>query len=244
MKKKAIYVGMVVGVLLLSMIPIHNTTAENKKISNIEVQHWIMHPHGTALKTKKIFNLNDVIAPSAKLGSPIANTPDDEVSPAIERCSEDTFLAAYAYQPDITTSNIVLTISTDGGNTWDPHPISPAAGTYETDPAIAYRENGNMAVAAWGLDPTEYAAGHWVILLDDVTDSSTWTGGYYTWSESFNVFGWRNYTLAGYYSDSSPTFWGLMAFVGSVDDDNWDHAFDVPFILTDGTKWRRICCCH
>ena len=236
-RKKAIYVGLVVAIAIISVIPINNITlGEKEKTDIVAVQHKIIHPHGMAIKAEKLINFDEV-ASSSMLGNPIANSEDEEVSPAIESCSGENFLVAYADQPDITTSNVVLVISTDGGATWDPHPISPAAGNYETDPAIAYRENGNMAVAAWGLDPTEYAAGHWLILLDDITDSSTWTGGYYTWSESYNVFDWRNYTLAGYYSDSSPTFWGLMAFVGSVDDDNWDHAFNVPFIITDGTKW-------
>ena len=237
MKKKTIYVSLVVAVAIISTIPINMASVGNEKERSIAIQHFIIHPHGIAIKADKLINFKGT-APSSLLGgTPVANSPDNEVSPEIAYCSGNNLLAAYADQPDFTDSNIVLSVSTDGGNTWNPHSITPYAGTYETDPTIAYRGNGNMAVASWGLDPTEYPAGHWLVLLDDITDPSTWTGGVYTWSDSYNVFDWRNYSIAGYYSSSAPTFWGLLAFVGSVDDDNWDHAYNVPFILTDGTKW-------
>ncbi len=167
---------------------------------------------------------------------PIADSADDEITPVVAKCSGENLFGAFATQPEILTSYITFAVSTDGGDSWQPHPIDPYEGGRETNPALAYRGSGNMAVAGWATGSSVSAAGHWLVQWNDITNWENIDAGIYDWSDSYAFSDWHNFTAAGYYADSYPEFWGMMAFIGN-DDREDSQAYQCPWILTDGTKW-------
>jgi hypothetical protein len=162
----------------------------------------------------------------------IADSLEDDVFPVITECFGDNLMAAYAEQSDIFTSHNVITISTDGGNIWQPFHFD--WGEYNTNPAVTF--SGNRAVAGWIHDPSVLEANPLIYIIEeegDLTDPAGWQYSSWYWQD-YNAFNWHDLDLAGCLPyEEKPFFWGIGSFIGSVEHEDWTFATEAPFIMTD-----------
>jgi len=235
-KTKAMFVGVLV--IAMTLVPLNSLLAESF-MENVHSAYTIergeFHPHPVVCKVTEKIGAPEPVPPPLGTDSPIADSSDNEVSPSVALCSGENIIAAFALQPDVLTSGILFSYSTDMGSTWNLYERQ-IEDMYDTDPSVAYRGTGNSAVACWTLG--EYEAGNVVYLMPDITDPETYGGSLWAWEDNYGFFNWHNFTIAGYYSDDYPEFWGMMSFIGDSDDENIHYfATECPWILTDGTKW-------
>ncbi|RLF42633.1 MAG: hypothetical protein DRN17_07525, partial [Thermoplasmata archaeon] len=221
-------------ILSANALPIARTSSEINANVSYTIQTGEFHPQPIVCRSTQKLSIHKSTLTTLYGDTAVANGPDNEVAPSVALCSGETLVAAYADQPEMLSSSIVFSVSTDGGSSWTPVPITSEG--YETDPAVAYR-GGNTAVACWTLDPMTYPAGNVIWHMPDVTDTETWSGSLWSWSDNFDFSNWHNFTIAGYSSASYPGFWGVMSYIGDSTDLNVGLATECPWLLTDGTKW-------
>ena len=243
-RSKKMFLGIAaVAIAVMMVIPASNSwivqpsSEKNADTTSyiVQIQTGEFHPHSPiVLKSTERISAPRKISSPLGIDVPIANGPDKEVAPSVALCSGENIVAAYADQPDMLSSSIIFSLSTDGGKSWTPVPLNSEG--YETDPAVACR-GGNSAVACWTLDPVTYPAGNVVWNMSDVTDTETWSGSLWSWSDSYDFSDWHNFTIAGYSSASYPGFWGMMSYIGDSTDSSAGLGTQCPWILTDGAKW-------
>jgi hypothetical protein len=161
----------------------------------------------------------------------VADSIDDDVSPVITKCFGDNLVATYSEQSDIFSSHNVITVSTDGGNYWQPFHFD--WDEYNTNPAVAFA--GNRTVAGWIHDPSVYEANPLIYIIEDeyLTDPGGWLYSSWYWQD-YNAINWHDLNLAGCLPyEEKPYFWGIGSFIGSLDWEDWAFATEAPFILTD-----------
>lgn len=196
----------------------------------------ILHPHPQPVPPVRCKTTLKPSHPEAGLSTMdgdivIADSPNDDVSPVITKCFDENFMVAYAEQADILTSHVVVSISTDGGNYWEPYHFY--WDEYNTNPGVTYA--GNRTVTGWMLDPSIYEANPCIWIIEDeyFTDSDEWRYSSWYW-EDYNAYDWHDMDLAGCLPyEEKPFFWGLGSFIGSVYYEGWAFATDAPFIMTD-----------
>lgn len=241
--KKAVYVigVLVIAAMMISAsIPLAAESFTEKSTDNVTVGECIIkrgeyHPQPMPCKTAQKISIPRQVSSILGTDIPIADSSNDEVAPSIALCSGENLIAAYAIQPDILTSGILFSYSTDMGSTWNLYERQ-IEDMYDTDPAVAYRGVGNSAVACWTLG--EYEAGNVVYLMPDITDTETYGGSIWQWEDNYEFSDWHNFTIAGYNSEEYPEFWGVMSYIGDSNDESINYfATQCPWVLTDGTKW-------
>lgn len=161
----------------------------------------------------------------------IADSAEDDVLPIITKCFGDNLMVAYAEQSDLFTSHNVITISTDGGNYWEPFHFDWSE--YNTNPSVTYA--GNRAVAGWIHDPSVLEANPLIYIIEEeyLTDPSGWIYSSWYWQD-YNAVNWHDLNLAGCLPyEEKPYFWGIGSFIGTLDWEDWAVVTEAPFIMTD-----------
>jgi len=207
---------------------------ENPVTENYLIRRDVFHPQPVVCRSVQKIDAPKPVLSALGTDVPIIDTSNNEGSPSIALCSGENLIVAFDTMPDVLTSGIWFSYSTDMGNTWNLYERYIEG--YDADPAVAYRGVGNSAVACWQLG--EFEAGNVVYLMPDITDPETYGGSLWQWDDNYDFFDWHNFSIAGYYTGDYPEFWGVMSFVGSANDEDISYfATHCPWVLTDGTKW-------
>ncbi len=236
---------LVIGVLAIAammMISLGNSLVMEFPSGNIKksmtgdytIKNGELHPQPIVVKSVQKTGAPAPVLPTLGVDIPVSDTPDSEGSPSVAQCSGENLIAAYDIQPDILTSGIWFAYSTNMGDTWTRY--ERLIEGYDVDPVVAYRGVGNSAVACWQLG--EYEAGNVVYLMEDITDPETYSGSIWQWETDYDMDDWHNFSIAGCHISDYPEFWGVMSFIGNIQDEAIDYfATQGPWVLSDGTKW-------
>lgn len=169
----------------------------------------------------------------------VTSSEEDEIQPAIGRDGNKNFLYAYTFKEDIFNNNIIWGNSHDGGSTWNPGVYFNIEGI-ESHPAISYQGIGNKMVGTFQGDPYEAdGAIQYVFTCSDPTDTSTYSLSSTIWSSSFPYYDRLIPDVAGYYFDTIPWWWGMIAVVGTRDSPGSVNMpiINYPNYDTEGNSW-------
>lgn len=246
--KKEIFVVLIMMLLITStVLPVMGSLniTSMKENTNYKIISGKLNPHPKPIqpigRNDKKFNFRPEFYLSSINGDVlIADSEEDDISPVITECFGNNFITAYAEQSDIFTSHNVITISTDGGNIWQPFHFDWSE--YNTNPAVTF--SGNRALAGWIHDPTVLEANPLLYIIEDEVDlinPSEWQYSSWYWQD-YNAYNWHDLDLAGCLPyDEKPYFWGIGSFIGSLEYETWAYAIEAPFIMTDYSDiWTEL----
>jgi hypothetical protein len=222
-------------IILPAMESLNINTNQNDLSYNILSGNINPHPQpfppvGRNIKRDIIYPENDLSLMNGDII--ISDSVEDDISPYLTSCFGDNLMVAYAEQSDIFTSHNVISISTDGGDNWQPFHFD--WGEYNTNPAVTF--SGNRAVAGWIHDPSVLEANPLLYIIEDEEDLTDPAGWYYSswYWQDYNAYNWHDLDLAGCQPyGEKPFFWGIGSFIGSVEYETWAYATEAPFIMTD-----------
>ncbi len=211
MKGKAILLGIVLiaaGLATANVFSSETNTKTTAESSN--VIHAIMakgEPHNLKVEGKVMEDAFVRAAVPANI--PVANTEDTEYHPTIA-VSGSTFFGGYVYAPSIIEQYIYMTVSTDGGKTFEPAGYWTIEGV--TDYPSFASWGGNTFFGTFMPDPnTAYT---YLMEIQDITDTATWGLVYWDWSS----YGWHDIMAPriACHNSQNPWEFGVIAFVAST----------------------------
>ncbi len=220
--KKAVSLGLVLVITAMMCIPANSILfSGNENESKIVVKKLNIPGCGGTMKGHKIENALKSVALPLNADTQVTSSDEDEKHPTIAVGSTGEYLVAYERAMSLTEHDIWISVSTDGGNTWEELGSLNVEGTYRTYPSFDYRD-GTTYCGTFTPDPTDDDGGvQYVFFCHDITDPGTWEFVYWTWGTYYGCYDRTSSEIAcDTYEGSNDWQYGVIAIVWSIG--NWE----------------------